>query len=50
MFAWQVAIEYEDITYHKAGRMALIVFNRPIVRNAVRPKTIDEMTAAFRDA
>jgi len=45
---WQVVKEYEDITYHKADGMARIAFNRPEVRNAFRPKTIDEMTEAFR--
>ncbi len=30
--------------------MARIAFNRPEVRNAFRPKTIDEMIDAFRDA
>jgi naphthoate synthase len=47
---WKVAKDYEDITYHKADGMARIAFNRPEVRNAFRPKTIDEMTEAFRDA
>lgn len=50
MIDWQVVQEYEDITYHKAEGMARIAFNRPEVRNAFRPKTIDEMTAAFREA
>ena len=50
MTDWKVAREYEDITYHKADGMARIAFNRPEVRNAFRPKTIDEMTEAFRDA
>jgi naphthoate synthase len=48
--SWQVVQEFEDITYHRADGMARIAFNRPEVRNAFRPKTIDEMTAAFRDA
>lgn len=47
---WQVAKEYEDITYHKAEGIARIAFNRPDVRNAFRPKTIDEMTEAVLDA
>jgi naphthoate synthase len=47
---WKVAKDYEDITYHKADGMARIAFNRPEVRNAFRPKTIDEMTEAFRDS
>ena len=48
--AWQMVKEYEDITYHKADGMARIAFNRPEVRNAFRPKTIDEMIEAFRMA
>ena len=48
MTNWQTAKEYQDITYHKADGMARIAFNRPQVRNAFRPKTIDEMTDAFR--
>lgn len=48
MTDWQTAKEYQDITYHKADGMARIAFNRPEVRNAFRPKTIDEMTDAFR--
>lgn len=50
MIDWQVIKEYEDITYHQAEGMARIAFNRPEVRNAFRPKTIDEMTDAFRRA
>ncbi|KAB2904070.1 MAG: 1,4-dihydroxy-2-naphthoyl-CoA synthase [Anaerolineae bacterium] len=50
MVDWKQVKEYEDITYHKADGMARIAFNRPEVRNAFRPKTIDEMTEAFRDA
>ncbi len=45
---WQTVKEYEDITYQKANGMARIAFNRPEVRNAFRPKTIDEMIDAFR--
>jgi naphthoate synthase len=45
---WQEVKQYEDITYHKADGMARIAFNRPEVRNAFRPKTIDEMIDAFR--
>ncbi len=49
MVEWKQVKEYEDITYHKADGMARIAFNRPEVRNAFRPKTIDEMIDAFRD-
>jgi naphthoate synthase len=48
--AWKQVKEYQDITYHKADGMARIAFNRPEVRNAFRPLTIDEMIEAFRDA
>ena len=47
---WEEAKPYQDITYHKADGMARIAFNRPEVRNAFRPKTIDEMIDAFNDA
>jgi naphthoate synthase len=47
---WQQVREYEDITYHKADGIARIAFDRPEVRNAFRPKTIDEITEAMREA
>jgi naphthoate synthase len=50
MTDWQEVKTYEDITYHKADGMARIACNRPEVRNAFRPATIDEMIEAFRDA
>jgi len=50
MTEWQEVKNYEDITYHKADGMARIAFDRPEVRNAFRPGTIDEMIDAFRDA
>jgi naphthoate synthase len=50
MTEWHEVKKYEDITYHKADGMARIAFNRPEVRNAFRPQTIDEMIDAFRDA
>jgi naphthoate synthase len=41
-----------DITYHhdRAGRIARIAFNRPEVRNAFRPQTVDELYRALDDA
>lgn len=48
MTDWQVVKEYTDITYHKSGGIARIAFNRPELRNAFRPLTIDEMIDAFR--
>ncbi len=48
MVNWIEVKKYQDITYHKADGMARIAFNRPEVRNAFRPQTIDEMIDAFR--
>lgn len=50
MTEWIEAKTFEDITYHKADGIARVAFNRPEVRNAFRPKTIDEMIEAFEDA
>lgn len=50
MVDWITVKQYEDITYHKAEGMARIAFNRPEIRNAFRPKTIDELIDAFTEA
>lgn len=44
--------ELTDITYHHdvTGRIARVAFNRPEVRNAFRPRTVDELAAALDDA
>jgi naphthoate synthase len=47
---WKEVRAYDDITYHKCDGVARIAFNRPEVRNAFRPDTLDEMLEAFRDA
>ncbi|GAA0424379.1 1,4-dihydroxy-2-naphthoyl-CoA synthase [Leifsonia naganoensis] len=41
-----------DITYHHdvSGRIARVAFNRPEVRNAFRPHTVDELYAALENA
>ena len=41
-----------DITYHldTAGQVARIAFDRPEVRNAFRPQTVDELYRALDDA
>ncbi|HEY5223135.1 MAG TPA: 1,4-dihydroxy-2-naphthoyl-CoA synthase [Microbacteriaceae bacterium] len=41
-----------DVTYHHSvdGRIARVAFNRPEVRNAFRPHTVDELYAALEDA
>ncbi len=44
---WKTAKEYTDILYEKAGGIAKIAINRPEVRNAFRPKTVEEMMDAF---
>ncbi|HSM35823.1 MAG TPA: 1,4-dihydroxy-2-naphthoyl-CoA synthase [Longimicrobiales bacterium] len=46
----KTAKQYEDITYKKGEGIARVAFNRPEVRNAFRPETINEMIDAFRDA
>ncbi len=47
---WVEAGTYKDILYHKAEGIAKITINRPEVRNAFRPATVDEMSAALHDA
>ena len=48
--AWEEVAVFSDITFHKADGMARIAFDRPEVRNAFRPETIDQMIEAFRAA
>lgn len=48
--AWQQAGTYQDIIYEKAEGIAKITINRPEVRNAFRPRTVEEMIHAFADA
>lgn len=47
---WTIAKEYQDITYKKCKGVARIAFNRPEVRNAFRPNTVDELLDAFSNA
>jgi naphthoate synthase len=51
---WQEVdgFEFEDITYHRAREVGAvrIAFNRPEVRNAFRPKTVDELYTALEHA
>jgi len=52
---WVVAPGFEgltDVTYHVSpdGGIARIAFNRPEVRNAFRPHTVDELYRALDDA
>jgi naphthoate synthase len=43
---------FTDITYHLSndGRIARVAFDRPQVRNAFRPHTVDELYTALDDA
>ena len=48
---WQAAGEYADIRYERSGDgIAKITINRPEVRNAFRPQTLIEISAALEDA
>jgi len=44
---WKTVKEYEDITFKIADGVARIAFNRPEVRNAFRPRTVDELLDAL---
>ncbi len=43
-------LSFEDILYEKNGGIAKITINRPAVRNAFRPQTVEEMRKAFQDS
>jgi naphthoate synthase len=51
---WQTVddFRFQDITYHRARKVAAVrvAFNRPEVRNAFRPQTVDELYAALEHA
>ncbi|MCS6958817.1 MAG: 1,4-dihydroxy-2-naphthoyl-CoA synthase [Pseudanabaenaceae cyanobacterium SKYGB_i_bin29] len=47
---WEQVGNFSDILYHKRPGIAKITINRPEVRNAFRPQTIEELIAAFKDA
>ena len=51
---WNTMSEFEftDITYHKAKNQGTvrIAFNRPEIRNAFRPQTVDELYTALEHA
>jgi len=47
---WTSAGTYRDIKYEKAEGIAKITINRPEVRNAFRPLTVQEMMKALEDA
>src|ERR1700692_3318236 len=43
-------MEYTDVMYERTGGVATITINRPQIRNAVRPKTYEELTHAMHRA
>ena len=47
---WKKEREYDDILYETFDGIAKITINRPEVRNAFRPKTVQEMIDAFTAA
>lgn len=48
---WEQAPGLEDIIYEKSSDgIARVIINRPHVRNAFRPQTVNEMITAFVDA
>ena len=44
---WKSVKKYEDIKLQQRGAVAKITINRPEVRNAFRPQTVEEMKSAF---
>ena len=47
---WKVHGTFQDIIYEKCNGIAKITINRPHVRNAFTPLTVDELIIAFLDA
>ncbi len=47
---WNLVKKYEDVIYEKANGIAKVTINRPEVRNAFRPETVEDMQKAFEDA
>ncbi|MCP4195122.1 MAG: 1,4-dihydroxy-2-naphthoyl-CoA synthase [Planctomycetaceae bacterium] len=48
--AWETVKEFTDIRYERFDGIAKITINRPEVRNAFRPLTVNEMRTALQDA
>ncbi|MDG2380104.1 MAG: 1,4-dihydroxy-2-naphthoyl-CoA synthase [Pirellulaceae bacterium] len=48
--AWETIKEFTDIRYERFDGIAKITINRPEVRNAFRPLTVNEMRTALQDA
>ena len=47
---WIEVEKFTDILYHKFGGIAKVTINRPHVRNAFRPQTVNEMAQALDNA
>lgn len=47
---WESNGQYSDIRYHKFEGISKITINRPQVRNAFRPLTLEEISHALRDS
>jgi naphthoate synthase len=47
---WELIGSYKDIKFHKTAGIAKITINRPHLRNAFRPLTVEEMSHALNDA
>ncbi|HSW72332.1 MAG TPA: 1,4-dihydroxy-2-naphthoyl-CoA synthase [Chlamydiales bacterium] len=47
---WKEVKKFTDIKYHHHDGIAKITINRPEVRNAFRPLTVDEMSKALSEA
>ena len=47
---WESIKQYTDIRYERFDGIAKITINRPEVRNAFRPLTVNEMRDALQDA
>lgn len=45
---WEQVKAYSDITFNYCNGVARIAFNRPEVRNAFRPETVDQLLEALR--
>ncbi|MDA8353183.1 MAG: 1,4-dihydroxy-2-naphthoyl-CoA synthase [Firmicutes bacterium] len=47
---WKQVREYQEIRYEKYNQIAKVTINRPEVRNAFTPRTVNEMIDAFARA
>ena len=49
---WQTVtgLDFQDILYHHNNGIARITINRPDLRNAFRPETVEELSQAFHHA